>query len=105
MQWRGREETSPLPGQQHVMTRFRLDYEGQPQLSIFADGTEEPGGGSFFFNPSSSASRTQARQWLPSASATRPDGRRLSVQFKSPSAAGNDTVVYRFEVDGKTDGS
>lgn len=105
MQWRGREETSPLPGQQHVMTRFRLDYEGQPQLSIFADGTEEPGGGSFFFNPSISASRTQARQWLPSASATRPDGRRLSVQFKSPSAAGNDTVVYRFEVDGKTDGS
>lgn len=105
MQWRGREETSPLPGQQHVMTRFRLDYEGQPQLSIFADGTEEPGGGTFFFNPSSSASRTQARQWLPSASGTRPDGRRLSVQFKSPSAAGNDTVVYRSEVDGKTDGS
>lgn len=105
MQWRGREETSPLPGQQHVMTRFRLDYEGQPQLSIFADGAEEPGGGTFFFNPSSSASRTQARQWLPSASGTRPDGRRLSVQFKSPAAAGNDTVVYRFEVDGKTDGS
>lgn len=105
MQWRGREETSPLPGQQHVMTRFRLDYEGDPQLSIFADGTEEPGGGSFFFDGASSASRTQARQWLPSASSTRPDGRRLSVQFKSPSAAGNDTVVYRFEVDGKTDGS
>lgn len=105
MQWRGREETSPLPGQQHVMTRFRLDYEGDPQLSIFADGTEEPGGGSFFFDGTSSASRTQARQWLPSASATRPDGRRLSLQFKSPSAAGNDTVVYRFEVDGKTDGS
>ena len=105
MQWCGREETSPLPGQQHVMTRFRLDYEGDPQLSIFADGTEEPGGGSFFFDGTSSASRTQARQWLPSASATRPDGRRLSVQFKSPSAAGNDTVVYRFEVDGKTDGS
>ena len=105
MQWRGRDETSPLPGQQHVMTRFRLDYEGDPQLSIFADGTEEPGGGSFFFDGASSASRTQARQWLPSAASTRPDGRRLSVQFKSPSAAGNDTVVYRFEVDGKTDGS
>lgn len=105
MQWRGREETAPLPGVRHTMTRFRIDYEGQPQFSIFASGTEEPGGGSFFFNPSSSASRTQARQWLPSASTTRPDGTLLSLQFKSPSAAGNDTVVYRFEVDGKYDGS
>jgi hypothetical protein len=106
MQWCGRDETAPLPGVRHVFTRFRMDYEGDPQMSVVTDGTDRPGGGSFFFDSTSSASRTQARQWFPSTSATtRPDGRRLAVQFKSPGAQSNDTVVYRFEVDGKYDGS